>query len=337
MTLIPPLIADAVTREFPDHTAVDAASLTLQPGEITVLIGQSGSGKTTFLRLLAGMERPDSGRILSGDHELAGPNSHVPIEARKIGLVFQDFALFPHLNVIENVMFGLRALPKSERRAHAERWIDRLGLSHRRDAYPHHLSGGEQQRTAIARALAPEPVAILLDEPFSGLDPTMRDRVRDAALRAVRDAGIPALLVTHDANEALVHADKIAVIDKGHILQTGAPEAMYRNPGSLAVAQALGPVHKARLSAFPEAWRAQIKSDAEHIWYRPEALRIGAGEAFTVTGTKLAGPVTELALINQASEQIFAACQPATAIHAGDQIQISLNPDLVFDFTSENT
>ena len=337
MTDIRPLIADSISRSFGDHGAVKSASLTLDPGRITALIGPSGSGKTTFLRLLAGMERPDQGKILSGNTILASLDRHVPIEKRKIGLVFQDFALFPHLTVLENVMFGLRDLLKPSRIEAAEQWIERLGLTGRRDAYPHHLSGGEQQRTAIARALAPEPVAILLDEPFSGLDPAMRDHVREIALSAVRAAEIPALLVTHDANEALVHADTIAVIDQGRILQSGAPEMVYRQPQSLAVARALGPVHEVLASALPSDWFKAIGSDSETLWYRPEAIQIGSGTALKVTGSKLAGPVTELALALSATDSVFAACQPGSPIATGDQVRAGINPALFFDFVPKST
>ncbi|MEM7458860.1 MAG: ABC transporter ATP-binding protein [Pseudomonadota bacterium] len=337
MASIHALIADQVSRSFGAVTAVHSASLSLTPGEITALIGPSGSGKTTFLRLLAGMERPDAGEILSGDTILANPARHVPIEKRKIGLVFQDFALFPNMTVLQNVMFGLRDLAKPERVQTAETWINQLGLSHRRDAYPHHLSGGEQQRTAIARALAPKPVAILLDEPFSGLDPSMRERVRDAALNAIRSANVPALLVTHDASEALIHADTIAVIDKGRILQTGTPEAMYRTPNSLAVARALGPVHKIETAALPETWRSKLTQSAKTLWYRPEAVLLGAGLDLTVRGSKLAGPITELCLSLTDGGEVYAACQPGAPLHAGDRVQATINPALFFEFASEST
>ena len=333
MSAIHPLIADQVSRSFGATAAVESASLTLEPGEITALIGHSGSGKTTFLRLLAGMERPDRGHILSGETVLASDTQHVPIEKRNIGLVFQDFALFPHMTTLENVMFGLRSQAKPERIKIAEKWLDRLGLTSRRDAYPHHLSGGEQQRTAIARALAPNPVAILLDEPFSGLDPSMRDRVREAALSAVRDAGMPALLVTHDASEALVHADSIAVIDRGQILQTGTPETLYHQPQKLEVAQALGPVHSINLEALPGQWRAAIGSTTGTVHYRPEAIQLGTGEPVTVRGSKLAGAVTEVALALDETHTVYAACQPGTPLLPGDQIQATINPSLVFDFT----
>ena len=326
------LIASSLSRAFSGRNVVSEASLTIEPGQVTTLIGQSGSGKTTFLRMLAGMERPDSGRVTAGELELSGPGAFLPVEKRRIGLVFQDFALFPHLTVLGNVMFGLQKLDKATRLTRADTWIERLGLSHRRDAYPHHLSGGEQQRTAIARALAPDPVAILLDEPFSGLDPAMREQVRAAALDAVRTAQIPALLVTHDAREALVHADKIAVIESGEILQTGTPDAVYRTPTSLNVARALGPMHEIAVSALPNPWRQHLSTSSDTVWYRPEAIQVGSGEALTVFSTSLAGPVTELGLTLSDGSAIFAACQPGLTLAAGEQVGVSINPDLFFDF-----
>lgn len=337
MTAIRPLIADQISRSFGTTAAVESASLTLNPGEITALIGHSGSGKTTLLRLLAGMERPDHGQILSGETVLAGATQHVPIEKRNIGLVFQDFALFPHMTALQNVMFGLRTAAKHDRIKIAETWLDRLGLTSRRDAYPHHLSGGEQQRTAIARALAPNPVAILLDEPFSGLDPSMRDRVREAALHAIRDAGMPALLVTHDASEALVHADSIAVIDRGKILQTGTPDALYHQPQCLEVAQALGPVHSVPRAVLPEQWRATLGSAVDAVHYRPEAIQLGSGAPVTVRGSKLAGAVTEVALAIDETHTVYAACQPGAPLRPGDHIEATINPALVFDFASKTT
>lgn len=327
-----PLIAETVSRSFAGNLAVDTVSLTLEPGKITSLIGHSGSGKTTLLRLFAGMERPDAGRILSGTTELSGPGAHVPIERRKIGLVFQDFALFPHLSVRENVSFGLTRLTSDERGACAERWIDRLGLSHRIDAYPHQLSGGEQQRTAIARALAPEPVAILLDEPFSGLDPAMRDQVREAALEAVRDADIPSLLVTHDAKEAMVHSDRVAIIDQGKILQTGAPETLYTAPVNEIAAKALGPVHKIKRANLPVDWQSNVPGASDVLAYRPEALQIAPGSGFRVIRQRLAGAVSEIELEGKAGESLFAVCQLGSDIRSGDTVNVTINPALFFDF-----
>lgn len=326
------LIATSLHRSFSGRPVVQDASLELASGRVTALIGQSGSGKTTLLRMLAGMERPDAGSVVAGDRTLSAPGTFLPIEKRNIGLVFQDFALFPHLTVHGNVMFGLQKLDKPERVRRAEDWLERLQLGHRRDAYPHQLSGGEQQRTAIARALAPEPVAILLDEPFSGLDPAMREQVREAALDVVREAEIPALLVTHDAREALVHADTVAVIDSGKILQTDQPDTVYLSPNSLTVARALGPVHQVSAAALPEALRATLPFHADTIWYRPEAVMIGTGTPLTVESSRLAGSVTEIGFRLSETEQLFAICQPGQVLSSGDQVQVSFNPDLFFDF-----
>lgn len=333
MSLNRPLVATGLSRSFSGRAVVERADLSLEPGLVTALVGPSGSGKTTLLRMLAGMETPDAGSVHSGDAVLSGPGTFVPIEKRRIGLVFQDFALFPHLSVRGNVMFGLQKSPKPERAAQADIWIERLGLSHRGDAYPHQLSGGEQQRTAIARALAPDPVAILLDEPFSGLDPSMREQVRTAALDAVRTARIPALLVTHDASEALVHADRIAVIHDGTILQSGTPENVYRKPQSAQVAKALGPLHSVATDALPDTWRAQLAGGSTTVYYRPEAIRVGDGLELTISSIRLAGAVTELELELSPTETIIAASQPDRALQVGETVQVSLNRELVFDFT----
>lgn len=331
------LIAEGVSRRFRAQVAVNQASLELIPGKITALVGPSGSGKSTLLRLFAGLERPDTGRILSGDRVLSDARTALPVEKRKIGLVFQDFALFPHLSAVQNVMFGIRGLSKPEQHAAAEAWLDRVGLHHKCDAYPHQLSGGEQQRTAIARALAPRPVAILLDEPFSGLDPSMRDQVREVAIAAIKTANIPALLVTHDASEALVHSDEIAVIDAGEILQTGAPESVYRTPASLAVAKALGPVHSVTAAALPDTWQRQLQTASGTLWYRPEAVQLGDGAEFPILRTRLAGPITEYELALSDTERLFAACQPGTVLRNAETLGVRIDPDLFYDFGDGST
>lgn len=237
------LIADGVTRRYDGKSVVADVSLTLQPGKVTALLGQSGAGKSTLLRLFAGLETPDTGEIRLGDTLLSGPTHMVPAEKRRVGLIFQDFALFPHLTALENVLFGLSFLSKDEAQSKGRDWLARIGLQTRANAYPHQLSGGEQQRIAIARALAPEPIAILMDEAFSGLDPALREDVRAIALNAIRSSGVPALLVTHDADEAMVSADQLAVMRNGQIIQSGTPEKVYTSPVDDKTAAALGPIN----------------------------------------------------------------------------------------------
>jgi iron(III) transport system ATP-binding protein len=238
--MTPVLEARAVSRLFGGRAAVDRASLELHPGRITALLGPSGSGKSTLLRILAGLEPADAGEVRAAGRLLSGPGLHVAPEQRDVGMVFQDYALFPHLSVLDNVAFGLRKLPGAEREARARRELGRVRLLDRAGSFPQTLSGGEQQRVALARALAREPAVVLLDEPFSGLDQGLRAEIRDMALDALRDAGAAALIVTHDAEDALLTADRLALMQDGRILQAGTPEEVYARPVSLAAARLTG-------------------------------------------------------------------------------------------------
>ena len=285
--------------------------------------------------MIAGVEMQDSGEIHVDGQLICDTVFRVPPERREIGLMFQDFALFPHLSVADNVAYGLTG-GRADKRARVEEMLARVHMARVIDAFPHQLSGGEQQRTAIARALAPEPVAILLDEPFSGLDPAMRDQVREAALAAVREAGIPSLLVTHDANEALVHSDKIAIIDQGEILQTGVPETVYNQPVSAKAASALGPLHTLSRSDLPPDWQQMINGTDTYVHYRPEALQIAGGSGFRVVQQKLAGAVSEIELDFGGSQTLFAMCQIGSSLQPGTEIGVSINPALFFDFAPKS-
>lgn len=240
MSIPETLTAQNVTRKYADQTVVDQVDLALEPGLITALLGPSGAGKSTLLRLFAGLERPDAGTVSIGQTILSGPQTMVPAEKRRIGLIFQDFALFPHLTAQKNIAFGLT--DKRTAMDQAAEWLTKINLQHRADAYPHQLSGGEQQRIAIARALAPKPLAILMDEPFSGLDPALREDVRQTALAIIKRSQVPALLVTHDATEAMLSADHLVIMRNGKIAQQGSPETVYTNPIDLETALALGPM-----------------------------------------------------------------------------------------------
>jgi iron(III) transport system ATP-binding protein len=231
------LVVDRLTRRYGAVAAVDGLSLTVTPGEIVALIGHSGSGKSTLLRLVAGLERPSAGRIFIAGREASGPGRYLPPEERGIGMMFQDYALFPHLTVLRNVMFGLRRMPAAEARDIARRALDRVGLSAREEDYPHTLSGGEQQRVALARALVPRPGVLLMDEPFSNLDRRTRDIVREETTAVLRESGATAVLVTHDPDEAMRMADRIMLMQAGRIVQGGSAEELYRHPASLLVAR----------------------------------------------------------------------------------------------------
>ncbi len=215
-------------------------SLSVSAGEIVCLLGASGSGKSTLLRIIAGLEPLQAGAIFFDGAELARPGREPPPEARGFGLVFQDHVLFPHLTVAGNVAFGLRGLGGRERDARVARHLEQVGLEGYGKRYPHTLSGGEQQRVALARALVTEPAVMLLDEPFASVDATLRRRLRDDTRRALRTSGVPSIIVTHDAREAMEVADRIAVLHQGRILQDDTPAAIWHTPAVRFIPELLG-------------------------------------------------------------------------------------------------
>ncbi|MGD9295685.1 MAG: ABC transporter ATP-binding protein [Roseobacter sp.] len=217
-------------RAFGGRNVVDGVSLRIQPGQVTCLLGPSGCGKSTTLRMIAGVEMQDSGEIYVDGKLICDTVFRIPPERREIGLMFQDFALFPHLSVADNVAFGLRSATRAEKRARVEELLDRVDLRRFIDGYPHQLSGGEQQRVALARALAPKPKIMLMDEPFSGLDNRLRDGIRDDTLTILKEADTAVLLVTHEPDEAMRMADEIALMRDGRIVQQGAPYNVYTHP-----------------------------------------------------------------------------------------------------------
>lgn len=279
------LEVDGLGNRFGQTQIVTDVSFKVRPGEVVCLLGPSGSGKTTLLRLLAGLERPCTGHIVLDDTVLAGPGRFVPPEKRNIGLMFQDYALFPHLRLIENVTFGLKEMPAEAACAHATALLERVGLAARAGDWPHMLSGGEQQRLTLARTLAPGPRLILMDEPFSNLDQRLRQRMREMTLALLAEHGISAIIVTHAPDEAMLIASRVVLLERGHVLQTGTPEELYRRPASLFAARFL-----ADLNEIPADCRAGLASCAlgsfpapaapdgpALVCCRPKALAVIAG------------------------------------------------------------
>lgn len=226
-----------VSHKYGERQTLNDVSLSINPGEVMCLLGPSGSGKTTLLKMAAGLVLPESGSVLIDQRIVSGNEKFVAPEKRGVGLMFQDFALFPHLSIIKNIQFGLTALGTKERLDHAMRVLDRVGLVSSANLYPHNLSGGEQQRVALARALAPRPGILLMDEPFSGLDARLRENVRDETLNLLRDTRSTVLIVTHDPEEALNVSDRIALMQNGQIEQVGTPAEIYSTPVSLFTAR----------------------------------------------------------------------------------------------------
>ena len=228
-----------LTKRYGDVTAVDGVDLALAVGETLAVVGPSGCGKTTLLRLIAGLEVPDGGTVRARDETLAGPGVLAPPERRRIGFVFQDYALFPHLPVAQNVGYGLRG-SMSERVVRAHDLMELVGIAHLRDRMPEQLSGGEQQRVSLARALAPRPDVLLMDEPFSNIDTGLRVRVRREIKDVLRQAGVAVVFVTHDQEEALFMGDRVAVMRDGRIEQVDTPFRMFHAPATSFVGHFLG-------------------------------------------------------------------------------------------------
>jgi iron(III) transport system ATP-binding protein len=239
---------DEVVKEYAAETAVDSLSLSVREGELLTLLGPSGCGKTTTLRMMAGLERPDGGAVRLGGEVVADETRYVKPENRDVGLVFQDFALFPHLTVAENVAFGLTEADGEEAERRVTELLDLVDLAGHREATPDELSGGQQQRVALARSLAPEPEILLLDEPFSNLDVRLRVEMREEVRQILKEADVTAVSVTHDQEEALSISDRVAVMDDGRVEQIGTPESVFEHPESRFVASFLGQ------AGFLSAW-----------------------------------------------------------------------------------
>ena len=236
-----------VECRFGGSIAVADVSLEVAPGEVLCLLGPSGCGKTTLLRIASGIERPTAGRVLINGREVAGPSAFVPPEKRNVGLMFQDFALFPHLTILENVAFGLTGSPPEEAGREALAILSRVGLERFADEHPHILSGGQQQRVALARAIVPRPAVVLMDEPFSGLDVQLRETMQQETLALLRETRATSIIVTHNPTEALRLGDRIAVMRAGRIVQAGTAEDLYRHPADLFVARLFSEVNEIEL------------------------------------------------------------------------------------------
>lgn len=283
--------ATGLRRTFDDLAGVHDLSLQVRDGELLTLLGPSGCGKTTALRLIAGFERASAGELALWGELVAGPQLHLPPERRGVGMVFQDYALFPHLSVAQNVAYGLggRGLRERRRRgaargARVAEILAMTGLAGLGDRGVHELSGGEQQRVALARALAPHPRLLLLDEPFSNLDPALRAQMRAELRTIVKRAGATVVLVTHDQEEALSIADRVAFMWRGCIEQVGTPDEVYLRPATLQAARFIGdaniyhcPVERGRVSIPFGEYEAPVGTSRCAVVLRPEDLQVQAG------------------------------------------------------------
>jgi iron(III) transport system ATP-binding protein len=349
-TIAARLTFENVERRYRDQTALRGVSLDINPGEVVCLLGPSGCGKTTLLRIAAGIEKPSGGRVLINDLEVAGPDRFVPPERRSIGLMFQDFALFPHLTIAANVAFGLRWLGKVEARRQALTALGRVGLARYADEYPNVLSGGEQQRVALARAIAPRPSVLLMDEPFSGLDVQLRDSMQEETLAVLRETRTTCIIVTHHPEEAMRLGDRIAVMRSGRLVQEGPAEDLYRTPADLFVARLFSEINEiparvdgtrvvCALGDFP----APGFDDGEEVslCVRQRAVRIasdGPGRRARVIDVKFLGDAARIELAVEGLDQrlkvrLREGEQPAK----GAEVRVTVDPARVILFRPEGS
>ena len=337
------LYTEHLTKLFNSDTpAVEGVSLQLRTGEFLTILGPSGGGKTTTLRLLAGFERPTSGLIKIGASIVADDTHFTPPEKRKVGMVFQDYALFPHLTVAQNIAFGLRNLGKNAR-MQVQRMLSLVGLTQFADRMPHELSGGQQQRVALARALAPNPDILLLDEPFSNLDTGLRAQVRSDVRAILLETETSAVFVTHDQNEALSISDEIAVIYEGKLLQVATPHIIYNRPINSQVAHFIGeanflPGEAQGLTAASPLGTVKLfhpKTGPVQLMIRPEALYVNfveEGLAASVLWREFYGHYQRLGLALEDGTELVARTGVDRFFRRGDKTWVSLAlPALAFE------
>ncbi|MET8248031.1 ABC transporter ATP-binding protein [Streptomyces sp. NPDC005202] len=337
-------------REFGTTVALDGLDLTVRPGEFLALLGPSGCGKTTALRMLAGFEHPDAGEVLVDGEDVTG----VPAHRRDAGMVFQSYSLFPHLSALDNVAFGLRMrkVRAAERRARAVELLELVGLADQGDRFPHQLSGGQQQRIALARALALRPRVLLLDEPLSALDAKVRLTLREEIRRLQQELGITTLFVTHDQEEALSIADRVAVMRAGRLEQCAAPAELYGRPATAFVAEFVGTMSRipGRLSEgdvevlgrrLPVGGQAPAVTEVD-VLVRPEAVQVRAaedGDARVVATAFLGAAVRITARLADGTEvKADLPAHEAAGLGAGTPISVSLpeRPVLVAERTNHS-
>jgi iron(III) transport system ATP-binding protein len=343
------LAFEGVLQHYGRVRALDGVTLTIEPGELVCLLGHSGCGKTTLLRVAAGVETPGEGRVLLDGLEITGPKNFLPPEERGIGLMFQDYALFPHLSVEENVRFGLKTLSIRDAAVAARRALARVGLDHYAGQYPHMLSGGEQQRVALARSIAPRPGVLLMDEPFSNLDRRMRDAIREETIAILRETGATTIVVTHDPEEAMRIADRIVLMRSGQIVQHGSAEALYRNPVDIFAARFFcdfnevdGVVRNGRVSTALGAFAAPglAEGAAATICLRPQGIRLLPSEFCLpgrVVSRRFLGEVDLVEVVVQGLERpLQARVRGSFRPEAGQDVGVDVDPDEVLVFAASD-
>jgi iron(III) transport system ATP-binding protein len=339
------LVLQNVSRSFGAVAALRDVSLEIASGQLVCLVGHSGCGKSTLLRTIAGIETIDAGRILIDGGQVAGDGVFVEPEHRRVGFMFQDYALFPHLSVRQNIGFGLASMPRPLRHQRVEEIIARIGIGALADRYPHMLSGGEQQRVALARALAPQPSVLLMDEPFSNLDRGLRDRVRDETLSLVRHLGMTAVVVTHDPEEALAIGDMVVLMQDGRVVEAGTGEAIYARPATAYAASFFSrmnqiPARQTEAGVDTPFGRlpSTLKSGAApKALLRPTSIHIAdRGVPAQVVNRTLLGELEELTLVVEGlPEPLLMRSTRRHAVLPGQTVHLSVNADEIMIFQDD--
>lgn len=336
-----------VSKRFGAVNALSGVSLELGRGKIACLVGQSGCGKSTLLRTIAGVEDVDAGTISIEGRVVTGPETFVEPEDRTVGFMFQDYALFPHLTALQNIMFGLKGLGKAEAKARAGETVERLGIGALVDRHPHMLSGGEQQRVALARALAPQPHVLLMDEPFSNLDRRLRDTVRTETQALLRSLGTTAIIVTHDPEEALSLGDKVVLMHKGKVIEAGSGDALYSFPQTAYAAEFFSRVNRIPARRSGEWLDTPIgrfpapcgSSGAVLVYVRPQSVALDdEGVSARVTGRILLGEIEEVSLTVQGlDDPLVMRTSARCGLDVGNTVQVKVNPQDIMVFAADES
>lgn len=338
------LIIENLAHRYENGLVLDDITFTASHGSITCVLGASGSGKTTLLRLLGGFERLQQGRITINNRIVASDNDniYIPPEKREIGMMFQDYALFPHLTILQNLLFGLKK-NNQKRKEWVIDAVGRLGIAKLLNKYPYEISGGEQQRVALLRAIAPEPKLLLLDEPFSGLDPHLRRQTRDEVIAFIRNVGVTTMVVTHDPEEASYMGDQLLILDQGKICQMGSPAKVRKLPASPMVARFFGAVNSFTLKAsegrvyiplLKEGLAINPKLAEVTLQFYPENIRISEGNDFIFAQRFMVEYGGERMVFEheKTGQRFIVHCSYLCPQHIGDKVNLSIDPNDILVF-----
>lgn len=341
----PALVVHQAARQLGQVAALDGVSLSVDKGQIVCLVGHSGCGKSTLLRVIAGVESLDSGAVSIAGKVVSDSTTFVEPEHRNVGFMFQDYALFPHLTARQNIGFGLRSMQRNQRDARVTEVIDRLDIATLADRYPHQLSGGEQQRIALARAIAPQPAILLMDEPFSNLDRGLRESIRHQTLSLIRTLGITAIIVTHDPEEALSTGDVVALMNKGKLVETAPGETLYAKPRTAYAAAFFSRVNRLpaqrngdRINTPLGVFPASADCPAEPVvLIRPQDVFIDdQGMPARVLQRSFLGEMEEISLAVEGMDQpVVMRTSDSTGAQPGQQVRIGVRRDKIMMFAAD--